>query len=112
LSRLGGYTLDTLLAEPASIYFELLKLVDRTMADEAIEVIGAGIAGVFGENSKELFEKRGNLFTPLKFSSLEHLNPPIEELKVTDKFNKNCQRQPQKTIEKYTIQNLKKGLED
>ena len=60
LSQFGAYTLETLLNEPASIFFALSDYVDRITADNAIELIAAGAKAAF-TNSDWLATKRGSL---------------------------------------------------
>jgi hypothetical protein len=60
LSQFSAYTIEKLLNEPASIFFALSDHVDRIIADNAIELIKAGVKAAFG-NSDQLVAKRGSL---------------------------------------------------
>lgn len=63
LSQLGAYTIEELLNEPASIFFAMSDYVDRITADNAIELLAAGVKAAFG-NSDRLRAKRGSLTIP------------------------------------------------
>jgi len=63
LSQFRAYTLEKLLNEPASIFFALSDYVDRITADNAIELIAAGIKAAFS-NFEQLSAKRGSLTIP------------------------------------------------
>jgi hypothetical protein len=63
LSRFSAYTLEKLLNEPASIFFALSDYVDRITADNAIELIAAGVKAAFA-NFDQLVAKRGSLTIP------------------------------------------------
>jgi hypothetical protein len=60
LSRFGGYTLETLLDEPASIFFALAEYAERITADNALEFVAAGIKAAF-DSADQLLAKRGSL---------------------------------------------------
>ncbi|MDD5697181.1 MAG: hypothetical protein PHH77_01070 [Victivallaceae bacterium] len=63
LNRLGAYSLETLLNEPASIFFALSDYVERADADQAVELVTAGVKAAFG-NPDRLAERRGSLTIP------------------------------------------------
>lgn len=60
LSQLGVYTIEELLNEPASIFFAMSDYVDRITADNAIELLAAGVKAAFSD-SDQLRAKRGSL---------------------------------------------------
>ena len=63
LTQVGAYTLESLLNEPASIFFALSEYLDRVNADRAIELVAEGVKAAFSDVDKLLL-KRGNLTIP------------------------------------------------
>lgn len=60
LSRFGAYTLETLLNEPASVFFALSEYAERITADSALETVAAGVRAAFG-GAEQVLAKRGSL---------------------------------------------------
>ena len=63
LGQIGAYTIESLLNEPASIFFALSEYLDRINADRAIELIAEGVKAAFSDFD-QLLHKRGNLTIP------------------------------------------------
>jgi hypothetical protein len=114
MSRFGGYTVDTLLAEPASTFFRLLELADRTLADEALDVIFAGVAAAFGGHAKDLLDRRGKLTIKKDVPTFGSTAPTKEEQLASIYLHKEYLKtkgypEPE-SLKKYDMNDLKKQL--
>jgi hypothetical protein len=99
LSQLGGYTLEGLLNEPASIFFALSDYVDRVTADKAIELIAAGINGTVN-NLNQLKAKRGSL--TVSNPNCTQMDISHEQQQEMEEFLKDYQA----SREQYTVETL------
>ena len=63
MAQFPAYTLEKIMAEPASRFFALAEYAERISADKALGTITAGIRAAF-DNIERLRAKRGNMNLP------------------------------------------------
>ncbi len=65
MRQFGGYTVESLLNEPLTVFLRLIELANRVQADEALEVTFLALNEALNGGSGEIFSlRRGNETLP------------------------------------------------
>ncbi len=108
LGRFGGYTVETLLAEPLTIFLRLHTLADRVKADDAIDMYYESILAALSGNRGRLERRRG----PAEIYDFSNDEIDPKEWEAAQKLAKEVAGHPEKfkTSHKITKRDLMKNV--